>query len=116
MAPLFDTIMIWLFALLIDDVLMVCNFSAVPPPAITDVVIRVVIGGWWTSPGDYLARMDRGEFFASTANPSVHHRSSSPPTSTPPPARLPLFPRILQDVSQDSHHGFPRFSKTPGGS
>jgi ATP-binding cassette subfamily B protein len=43
-APLLDTATIWLFKLLIDDVLAVRNFSAFPPIAITYVAITVVIG------------------------------------------------------------------------
>jgi hypothetical protein len=44
-ALLLDAFMIWLFTLPIDDVLIVCNFSAFPPIALAGVVI-----GWWTSP------------------------------------------------------------------
>jgi ATP-binding cassette subfamily B protein len=43
-APLLDTATIWLFKLLIDDVLAVRNFSAFPPIAIAYVVISVVVG------------------------------------------------------------------------
>ncbi len=43
-APLLDTATIWLFKLLIDDVLTVRNFSAFPPIAITYVAITMVIG------------------------------------------------------------------------
>jgi ATP-binding cassette subfamily B protein len=43
-APLLDTATIWLFKLLIDDVLTVRNFSAFPPIAIAYVAISVVIG------------------------------------------------------------------------
>jgi hypothetical protein len=48
-APLLDTIMIWL-TLLIDEVLAVCDFSASPFIALTDAVISVVSGRWSTSP------------------------------------------------------------------
>jgi ATP-binding cassette subfamily B protein len=44
MAPLLDTATIWLFKLLIDDVLTVRNFAAFPPIAITYLAISVVIG------------------------------------------------------------------------
>jgi ATP-binding cassette, subfamily B, bacterial len=43
-APLLDTATIWLFKLLIDDVLTVRNFSAFPPIALTYVAITVVVG------------------------------------------------------------------------
>ena len=43
-APLLDTATIWLFKLLIDDVLAVRNFSAFPPIALTYVAITVVVG------------------------------------------------------------------------
>ncbi|MGH3593481.1 MAG: ABC transporter ATP-binding protein, partial [Pseudonocardiaceae bacterium] len=42
--PILDTVTIWLFKLLIDNVLTVRNFSAFPPIAIVYVAITVVIG------------------------------------------------------------------------
>jgi ATP-binding cassette subfamily B protein len=44
MAPLLDTVTIWLFKLLIDDVLVVRNFSAFWPLAIAYVAITVIVG------------------------------------------------------------------------
>ncbi|MBV8539702.1 MAG: ABC transporter ATP-binding protein [Pseudonocardiales bacterium] len=43
-APLLDTATIWLFKLLIDDVLTVHSLSAFPPIAITYLAITVVLG------------------------------------------------------------------------
>jgi ATP-binding cassette, subfamily B, bacterial len=43
-APLLDTATIWLFKLLIDNVLVVRNFSVFPPLAIAYLAITVVVG------------------------------------------------------------------------